>query len=44
MDPEQTAGSALFAIEASLTFQQMTFVAIGSLRVKKILSVTGDPL
>ena len=46
MDPEQTAPigavlsrSTLFALEASLTFQQMrkqtTFVAIGTLRVKR---------
>ena len=40
MDPEQTApigavcsGPTLFAIEATQTFQQATFVAIGALRV-----------
>ena len=43
MDPDQTApieavwsGSTLFAIEASWTFQQITFVAIGALRVKAL--------
>ena len=41
VDPEQTApigaiwsGSTLFGIKASLTSQQMTFVAIGALRDK----------